>query len=131
MYEKIIKEEKEYNIVLLGKPIDEGLSIDEVVCMYRMLSSTEALPVDIQVRDGYCIRVLGFIAQYDAELMSYDYSLLEGKVKEIIGDMGKEHLRREYEIEHKDGISTMFISRRLDPDAYRGLPDWASDVLSQ
>lgn len=130
MYEKIIKEEKEYNIVLLEKPLNEGLSIDEVICMYRMLSSTEALPVDIQIQGGY-YRALGFIAQYNAELMSYDYSLLEGKVKEIIGDMGKEHLRREYEIEHKDGISTMFISRRLDPDAYRGLPDWASDVLSQ
>ena len=131
MYEKIIKEEKEYNIVLLGKPIDEGLSIDEVVCMYRMLSSTEALPVDIQVRDGYCIRVLGFIAQYDAELMSYDYSLLEAKVKEFIGDIRKEHPRKEYEIEHKYGISTVFFSIRLDPDAYRGLPNWAARALSQ
>lgn len=128
MYEKIIKQEKEYNIVLLEKPFDEGLFVEEIVCMYRMLSSDEALPVEIKSENSWAI---GLIAQTDAEMMSYDFSLLEKKVKEIIEDTKKKSLDGEYEIEHKGGISTMFFSRRLDPDAYRGLPDWAVRVLSQ
>jgi hypothetical protein len=126
MYVKLVKTEKEYNIVFLEKPLDEGLSMEEVVCMYHMLSSDEALPFEVK---GAFSRAFGLISKTDAEMMSCDFSMLKRKVREIIEDPEKEHPDREYEIEHKGGISTMFLSQDLDPDAYRGLSEWASRHL--
>jgi len=126
MYEKIIKKETEYNIVFLEKPFTEGFSLEDVACMYHMLSCDEALPFEVK---GAFSHAFGLISKTDAEMMSYDFSMLKRKVREIIEDPEKEHPNREYEIVHKGGISTMFLSQKLDPDAYRGLSEWASRHL--
>lgn len=128
MYEKIRKEEVEYNIVLLEKPFTEGFSLEDVACMYHMLSCEEALPFEVK---GAFSHAFGLISKTDAEMMSYDFSMLKRKVREIIGDPEKEHPNGEYEIEHKGGTSTMFLSQNLDPDAYKGLSGWARMFLHE
>lgn len=128
MYVKTIRKEQEYNIVFLEKQLDSGLLLEDVVCMYHMLSSQEALPVKVQ---GEYSCAFGLVAMTDAEMMDYDFSMLRERVKEIIEDPEKEHPSEEYEIEHKGGTSTMFLSQNLDPDAYKGLSGWARIFLHE
>lgn len=99
---------KEYNIALLEKPLDEGLSKSEVMDLFDMLSGAHAIPIEIQ---GENSAAMGFINLTDAEFMDYKYDELERVVKEILNDMNKENPDCEYEVNNNCGYSTMYLSR--------------------
>ncbi len=98
----------EYNIVLKEKPFDEGLTKEEVVDLFDMLSGPEAIPVEIQ---GESSSAMGIINLTDAEYMSYDYTALEELVKSILNDMDCESETCKYEVPNAYGVSTMYLSR--------------------
>jgi hypothetical protein len=99
---------KEYNIALLEKPLDEGLSKSEVMNLFDMLSGVNAIPIEIQ---GEHSTAMGFINLTDAEFMNYDYTKLEDFVKSVLNDMNNENDNCEYEVENNCGYSTLYLSR--------------------
>lgn len=99
---------KEYNIALLEKPLDEGLSKSEVMDLFDMLSGANAIPIEIQ---GENSAAMGFINLTDAEFMNYDYTKLENFVKSVLNDMNNENDNCEYEVENNCGYSTLYLSR--------------------
>ena len=98
----------EYNIVLKEKPLDEGLTKEEVMDMFDLLSGAEAIPIEIQ---GESSSAMGFINLTDAEYMNYDYTALEDYISGILNDMEKEDEDCEYEIANNHGVSTIYLSR--------------------
>lgn len=100
----------EYNIVLLEKPLDEGLSKEECSIMFDMLSGSTALPIDIQ---GEFSCAMGFVNRLDAEFMDYDFAELTEFVQNILNDMNNESKTGEYDVPNNHGTSHMYLSRNL------------------
>ncbi len=101
----------EYNIALLEKPLDEGLTKAEVIDLFDMLSGTSAIPIEIQAENSVA---MGFINLTDAEFLNYDYTGLTNKVRAILNDMDLENEGCSYEIENGHGHSTIYLSRGED-----------------
>lgn len=117
--EKEEKEEKAmryYNVALMEKQLDEGLSLPETVKLFRMLSGAEAIPIEIQ---GESSVAMGFINLTDAEFMSYDYSGLEGTVKDVLNDAENEDPDGEYEVANGSGVTTVKIIRNASDAGHR------------
>ena len=99
---------KQYDIVLKEKQLDEGLDKSEIIALYDMVSGIDVIPLEIT---GKYSTAMGFINLTDAEFHSYDYTVIEQKVKDILDDMKKENPTCEYEIPNPYGISTIYLSR--------------------
>lgn len=99
---------KEYNIVLKEKPLDEGLNKSEMMSLYDLLSGVNAIPIEIQ---GEHSAAMGLINLTDAEFMNYDYSELEKVVKEVLNDMNQEKDSCVYDVKNNCGYSTLYLSR--------------------
>ncbi len=100
----------DYNIVLLEKPLDEGLTAEECTKMFDMLSGSTALPIDIQAENACA---MGFVNRLDAEFMDYDFTELTNIVTNILNDMEKENPTHEYNIPNAHGLSRLYLARNL------------------
>lgn len=102
------KTQPEYGAAFIEKPLDEGLSVEEISNIYEKLSGTSAVPVEIQ---GDHSSAMGFINLTDAEYMNYDYTALEETVRNILNDMDKENKDNTYECPNNHGVTTIWLSR--------------------
>ena len=84
---------KTYNIVLKQKPLDEGLSIEDITEMLKKVSCVEVFPIEVQAQNSVA---MGFISVTSAELIDYDYTKLEEFVQQILDDKELEHENNEY-----------------------------------
>ena len=98
----------EYNIVLKEKPLDEGLSQEEVIDLMDLLSGRDMIPIEIQANNS---SAMGFINLTDAEFMNYDYSGLIQEVRRILNDMENEREDCTYYVKNNCGESSMYLSR--------------------
>lgn len=87
-----------YDIVLIEKPGESGLTKAEVMDIYDSLNGDEAYPIEIYNRSGES-SAMGFISTTAAETIDYDYeaSGLNTFVGEILGDMALESPLGAYE----------------------------------
>jgi len=84
---------QKYDVALMEKPLDEGLTKTEICDLYDMLSGVEGIPVDIQ---GEYSAAMGFITTEIAEQMDYDISALTEAIQGILNDMENESAECEY-----------------------------------
>lgn len=77
-----------YDIVLIEKPGESGLTKAEVMDMYDSLNGDEAYPIEIYNCSGES-SAMGFISTAAAEAINYDYeaSGYPKFVGKILGDM--------------------------------------------
>ena len=88
-----------FDIALLEKPGNNGLSLLEVAGLYAKLNDTEGFPVELGDDNGNSF-ALGFITPDAAETIQYSYdygSELGSFVSSILGDMDKESADGTYE----------------------------------
>lgn len=80
-----------YDIVLIEKPGELGLTKAEVMDIYDSLNGDGAYPIEIYNCSGES-SAMGFISTAAAETVDYDYeaSGLNAFVGEILGDMALE-----------------------------------------
>ena len=78
-----------YDIVLIEKPGELGLTKTEVMDMYDSLNGDEAYPIEIYNCSGES-SAMGFISTAAAETIDYEASGLNAFVGEILGDMALE-----------------------------------------
>lgn len=102
------KTHPEYGAAFIEKPLNEGLSVEEITNIYEKLSGTSVVPVEIQ---GDHSSAMGFINHTDAEYMNYDYTALEETVRNILNDMDKENKDNTYECPNDHGVTTIWLSR--------------------
>ena len=85
-----------YDVALVEKPSDEGLSAEEIIALPQMIDDKSFIPIEIQ---GESSCAMGFIGTKKAELIGYSY--LEGDdlyemIREILCDTGKESESGDY-----------------------------------
>lgn len=90
---------KYYEIVLLERPLDDGLTLSETETLFNMLSDTKGIPLEIQAE--YSV-AMGFIALNTAEQLHYDYSELSEHIASILNNTELENPDNEYEYEMYD-----------------------------
>ena len=90
---------KTYDIVLIEKPLDEGLTKQECDKMFDMISGQEAITLDIQ---GENSAAMGFISVSAAEKMEYNMSVLKMFVTNVLNDMGCESDTGEYTLSERN-----------------------------
>ena len=104
----------EYNIVLVEKPLDEGLIAEECAKMFSLLSSTQAVPIEVQAEHSVA---MGFVSLADEELMGYDLDPLADFIRNILNDMNNESTTGEYIFPHSDkerhSVSYILLTRNL------------------
>lgn len=97
----------EFSAAFIQKPLDEGLSEKEIIMLFKSLSGTHAIPMEIQAENAVA---MGFVNLTDAEFMNYDLRKLEEFVKEIISDVEKENYVGWYEFPVEGvGVLNVFI----------------------
>lgn len=102
------KRKPEYGAVFIEKPLDEGLSVEDIKDIYEKLSGVNAIPLEIQ---GEHSSAMGFINLTDAEYMNYDYTALEETVKSVLNDINNENEDNTYECPNTCGVTTIWLSR--------------------
>ena len=92
------KENRKYDIVLIEKEGESGLTWSDTVNLIGMLSEKEWFPIEIMAKEQEC-SAMGFIGRKAAEKLEYDYdsSGLDDYVAEILDDLGLENDAHEYE----------------------------------
>jgi hypothetical protein len=90
---------KKYDVALIEKPGELGLTMDDVVRLMGMLLDTEVYPIEIGNPDGNS-SAMGFIGRDAANDIDFDYeaSGLKSGIEEILGDMNKENELGEYKL---------------------------------
>ncbi len=81
-----------FDIALLQKPCEDGLTKTESMDLYDMLSDSEALPIDLCSTNGNS-SALGFITLQAAEKLNYklsEYSELGRYIVSVLDDIYKE-----------------------------------------
>lgn len=84
-----------YDVVLCERPIDVGLTLDDIKGMYPLLSSWDAFPVEFEAKKQECYAI-GFITPDAAEELDYVYDELGDFVAKILDDMNNEKGSHEY-----------------------------------
>lgn len=87
-----MKNEVFFDIALIEKPVDQGLTRAEVMDLHDMLSEPEAFPVEIGDTNGNS-SAMGFITPQAAEKLQYEYgqdSDLGHFISSVLDDMNKE-----------------------------------------
>ncbi len=90
-----------FEVALIEKPGDEGLTKAEVVKLHNMLSMPEGFPMEIGDINGNS-SAMGFITPKAAEELQYEYdqsSSLGQFISSILDDMDKESEDGTYEFE--------------------------------
>lgn len=95
-----------FDIVLLEKPEEEGLTITDIQDLYALLNDTEAYPIEIENFNGGSI-AMGFIIPAAADRLDFKYDGLKEFIGRILADMTLEKLNHQYEFE---GLS-VFLTR--------------------
>ena len=98
-----------YDVVLIEKPGEDGLTKTNVMDLYDMLNGEEAYPLEIGDRNGSST-AMGFISAPAAESLQYEYdqnSGLASYISLILDDIGKESEDCSYEYQ---GLS-IWLSR--------------------
>ena len=89
---------KKYDVALIQKDGESGLTKAEVVALFDAINTDEVFPLEILAKDHEC-SAMGFIsAQAADELFDYDYAALSDFVAEILDDVEKETASCEYEL---------------------------------
>ena len=94
-----MKNNEYFEIALIEKPGDEGLTRSEITDLFDMLSRTEAFPIEIGDINGNS-SAMGFITPQAAEELDYEYdqdSELGQFISSILDDMNKESEDGTYE----------------------------------
>ena len=97
-----------YGVVLIERPLDEGLSRVETIALFDMLHGTYGIPIEIVAQHS---SAMGFINVEDADLMNYDYSALEELVTSVLNDMENEREDCHYILTTKQGDIDIFLTR--------------------
>lgn len=69
------------------KPLDEGITIEEITELVGRLECEQVIPIEVQANSSCAI---GFISLDAAEELDYDYDNLIRNVSEVIEDMDNE-----------------------------------------
>lgn len=78
-----------FDIVLVQKPLDTGMTKEDVIDLFDALNTDEAFNIEIQDENSVA---MGFITTKAAEKLNYDYeaSGLNAFIKNILSDMNNE-----------------------------------------
>lgn len=87
-----------FDIVLLEKPEEEGLTITDIQDLYALLNDTEAYPIEIENFNGGSI-AMGFIIPAAADRIDFEYDKLKEFIGNILADMTLESPAHQYEFE--------------------------------
>lgn len=71
----------------IQKPLDEGITIEEITELVGRLECEQVIPIEVQANSSCA---LGFISLDAAEELNYDYDNLIRSVSEVIEDMDNE-----------------------------------------
>lgn len=71
----------------IQKPLDEGITIEEITELVGRLECEQVIPIEVQANSSCAI---GFISLDAAEELDYDYDNLIRNVSEVIEDMDNE-----------------------------------------
>lgn len=93
------KDNGTYDVVLLEKPDDEGLTKKDVLALYDLLKSETGVPVEIDNPLGTST-AMGFIAMEAGEKLNWNYDSLNMFVGRILSDMNLE--REDHTYRHQD-----------------------------
>ena len=83
-----------YDIALIEKMLDEGLSKTEVNWILNLVEG-EVIPFEVQ---GESSVAMGFISVSHAETVNYDYATIEENIQFILNDVNNETSNGEYEV---------------------------------
>ena len=101
-----------YDVALIEKPLDDGLTKENVMDLFDMLNGYEALPIEVQ---GACSAAMGFITVPAAEQLDYyldSDSAIASYLSLILNDMNKESENGFYEFE---GLN-IWMSRNIEEE---------------
>ena len=100
-----------FGIVLKEKPLDEGLTHEEVNDLFDMLTDTECIPYEVQAENS---TAMGFINLTDADYLDFNYaegSPIYSFIQSILEDMDKESETGEYAFSATNGDIDIYITR--------------------
>lgn len=89
---------KKWDIVLMEKPIDDGLYKDEAMDLFDRLKENNGIALEIENPQGSST-ALGFIGPKAAEKLGWNYDSLKKAVGKILADMSLE--REDHTYKHK------------------------------
>lgn len=91
------KAPERFDIVLVEKPGEIGLTIEEVEAIYNKLKEKEAYPIEIFAKEQES-SAMGFITRNAADALDFNYedSGLNAFIAEILDDMRNEKLTNTY-----------------------------------
>lgn len=95
-----------FDIVLLEKPDDEGLTRTNCMDMFDMLKEEEAYPIEIN-HPNMTSSAIGFIGKNADEQLNYSHEQLEKFVQNIINDINNENENCCYKFNNLD----VYLSR--------------------
>lgn len=100
-----------FDIVLLERPIDEGLTRAETMTMFDFLKEDDVFPLEIMA-NAVESSAIGFITNKTAEQLDYDYakSGLNKFIADIMDDMTNETATHTYEF---NGLN-IFLTRNFN-----------------
>ena len=87
---------KTYDIVLLERPLDTGLSKTEISAIFDLLPNDTAIPLEFQAEYS---TAMGAIDTETAEALDYNYDALSEFIVTILNDMDNENSTNEYDFE--------------------------------
>lgn len=98
-----------YDMVLIQKPLDEGMTTEEIICIAGCMKGSAYIPLEFQAEQA---TGMGFISIEKADEIDYLYSessLLAEKVRDILDDVEKESADEAYEF----NISGVTVSAKI------------------
>lgn len=87
-----------YDMVLIEKPIEEGLCRSDILKMLDNLKTDDLYPIEIDNKRGESV-AMGFITSGYADTFNYDYAMLNEYIGDILADMELETQSHEYVLE--------------------------------
>ena len=97
-----------YNVVLIEKALDEGMTRSEIFDLLDLVSGEEYNPIEIEGNNSVA---MGFIDHEMDELIDFDHTQIKNFVREILNDMELENDDCSYEIDRVWGKITVWLSR--------------------
>ena len=97
-----------YNVVLIEKALDEGMTKSEIFDLLDLVSGEEYNPIEIEGNNSVA---MGFIDHEMDELIDFDHTQIKNFVREILNDMELENDDCSYEIDRVWGKITVWLSR--------------------
>ncbi len=104
----------QYDMVMLERPLNKGLELEEVAHLLAMVNDKSYIPVEIQ---GENSSAMGFIGTKKAE--EIDYTYLEGSnlyefIQDILEDMDNETPDKSYKFKSQKKIPVkIFLTRNI------------------